>query len=392
MRPLTPRQQEIYDAYRDCNFSEKKTCKYLAKKKAISTTCLRKHLLLCAKKGWSVDADTFCEQAPVGFELTKSTIQVNSEGQVVQRWDRVSPALSDIDDFLEHLDARTPVLASPILGPEKFSENLMLEWKLMDHHMGMYSWAAETGASYGIEMAQFLIEQAARAVFGSHGHVARTVIVLGGDTFHSDNRDGKTEKSGHSLSVEGRYEESLDAAYAAMTTAIDIALQKSDQVDVIILSGNHDWHTAKGFSRTLAAHYRSCDRCHVDISPGQHKFVRWGNNYYMYTHGDTAPANRLATYMLNHIIDNDITGIRRKLVRKAHLHKRGRVVPPGLIEENGVIIETYPTMAAPEAYSVEAAYCQCRATVAEVYHKEYGMRSRMELGVNELMESWPEAA
>ncbi len=392
MRPLTPRQKEIYDTFHELNGSEKKTIKFFEKKEKISITGLRKHLYLCAKKGWPLDADKFCEQAPVGFEMTKSTLQVNGKGEIVQRWDRISPALANLDSFFEYLDARTPVLAEHIPGPEEFSENLMLEWKLMDHHLGMYAWGAETGAQYGIETAKFLIQQAARSIFGSHGPVAKTVIVLGGDTLHADNRSGLTEKSGHSLSVEGRYEESVDAAYAAMTTAIDIALQRSDEVVVIILKGNHDWHSSIGLSRTLAAHYRNNPRCHVDISPGQHKFQRWGSTYYMYTHGDTAPANRLASYMLNHIIDNNITGIKRKLVRKGHLHKRGRVIPPGLVEEDGVIIELYPTMAAPEAYSVEAAYCQCRATIAEVYHKKHGMRSRMELGVDELMEAWPLAA
>ena len=106
----------------------------------------------------------------------------------------------------------------------------------------------------------------------------------------------------------------------------------------------------------------------------------------MYTHGDTGTDKRLASYVMNYIIKNGIPGVERIYIRKAHLHKAGKTFPPGLVEEDGVIIEHFRTLVAPDSFSHEQAYSQVRATVANMWHERYGQRSRMELGVAELME------
>ena len=72
-------------------------------------------------------------------------------------------------------------------------------------------------------------------------------------------------------------------------------------------------------------------------------------------------------------------------VRAGHLHKRGRQTPPGLVEEDGVVIEIFPTLAAADAWAAEEAYSNIRATVCNLWHKEFGQRSRIELGVKELL-------
>ena len=104
----------------------------------------------------------------------------------------------------------------------------------------------------------------------------------------------------------------------------------------------------------------------------------------MASHGDTG-SKRLASYMMNHIIRNNLTGIERMYVRAGHLHKRGRTTPAGLTEEDGVIVELFPTLAPADAWAAEEAYSNVRATVANLWHREWGQRSRIELGIKELM-------
>ena len=378
----TDRQKEIHALYRqlNCNSSA------VAKQTGLTVTAVNKHLFYAARNGLDVTLYNYSEVAPAGWSSYARSV-LHKDGDIKLVWDKIRPDELNLQQFWKFLEDRTPTLKTIFPCPNDYDENLCLEWKLMDHHLGMHSWAKETGSNYGIKEAQFLIESAASKIFEKISGVQKAIIVLGGDNMHADNRSAQTERSKFHLDVDNRYEKSVDGIYSSMVTAIDISLTKSKEVEIIVLSGNHDYHSAINLSRILKAHYRNEPRINVNTSPGKHKFSRWGNNYFMYSHGDTASANRLSAFLLNHIIDNEIHGIKRKLVRKGHVHKSGKVFPPGLVEEDGVIIETFPTLAAPDSYSAESAFVGSRVTVAEIWHKKYGQRSRMELGVDELMDT-----
>lgn len=66
-------------------------------------------------------------------------------------------------------------------------------------------------------------------------------------------------------------------------------------------------------------------------------------------------------------------------MRQGHLHKRGSVTTPDASEIDSVLLETFPILAAPDAYAAEAAYISKKATVANLWHQKYGQRSRLEL-------------
>jgi len=382
-REPTERQIEVNEVYHSLNCNVKATARYFDK----TRNSISKTLLGGAINGLVVSPDKSSPVAPPGWSTRKKTVQYNKKG-IVQVWDKLVPDEIDLKGLWRFLEERTPAAKIKLDPPKTFDKNLCLEWKLMDHHLGMHSWAKETGSNYGIKEARFLIESAAQKIFSLSGPVQKAIIVLGGDNIHADNRSAVTEKAKHHLDVDNRYEKSIDGIYCSMTTTIDISLTQANELEIIILSGNHDYHSAINLSRILKAHYRNEPRVKVNVSPGKHKFSRWGDNFFMYTHGDTAPAARLATFLLNHIIDKGIQGVKKKFIRKGHVHKRGKVYPAGLTEEDGVIIETFPTLAAPDSWTAENAYSQSRATVAEIYHKKYGQRSRMELGVAELMENF----
>jgi len=380
---LTDRQKEVYDCYHKNNCSEKHSMRELG----ISKMALRSHLFLCTRKGYPVTPNRFIPQAPAGFGLDKSTIQVNAEGEIVQRWDRVSPLSTDLEQIRSYLGSRVSPVQFSIPRPTAVNKNLMLEFLLYDLHLSMHSWAKQTGAAYDTDIARSLMIRAAERIYAQCGRVAESVIILGGDNFHTDNRANVTEKSKHHLDVDTRYQRSIEALTEAAVTAIDIALIQSGRVKVVVLSGNHDYHSAVALSLILGAYYRDNDRVEIDTSPSKHKFHRFGSNYFLYTHGDTGTDKRLAGYLLNHLVDHDITGIRRKYVRKGHLHKRGRAVVPGIIEEDGVVIEMFPTLAAPDAFAHEQAYSQMRATAYNLWHERYGKRAGGEVCVGELCEA-----
>lgn len=378
---LTERQQQVYDSYLDNGCS----VQAVSDKLDIQETSVIKHLYYIAKKGFYITPDQTSPVAPAGWSSEKRTVQYKDEhGHIV--WDRIKPDEIQTEKLWKFLEDRTPVLKEIIKAPENFDEHLCLEWKLIDHHLGMHAWAKEVGEDYNIKIASDLISRSAKKIFGVWGNVAKSIIVLGGDNIHADNRNAVTEKSNHHLDMDTRYAKMIDCIYTSMVTAIDIGLSKSKEVLVVVLSGNHDYHSALNLARILNAHYRNNKRVTVDISPSKHKFTRWGNTMFMFTHGDTGTNKRFATFFLNYIIENNISGIKRKLIRRGHDHKQKKEIPAGLIEEDGVLIEHFPTLAPRDAYSYDAAYSNTRATVAELHHDQYGQVGRRELGIMELME------
>lgn len=385
MTKLTKRQRQCAKAYQELGSIQKAADSIGINYKTVWYH-LKQHE---ARTGQLLSPEDFHEHSPIGYLPGKTTQEIrytDEGGEVVREWLRSEPSAQDYEMFLTWLEKRTPNLKATLKKPKEHRKDLMLEWMLMDHHLGMHSWAKETGADYSIKLAQTLINNAAAKIFELHGPVQKAVIVLGGDNQHADNRSNVTEKSGYTLDVDTRYAKMVDAMWASMVTAIDIALTKAMEVEVLILSGNHDFHSAINLSRILAAHYRDVPRVTINTSPEKHKFLRWGTTAFMYTHGDTGTPNRLAGYMLNWLIDAGWTGIERKLVRKGHLHKKGKLTPPGLTEESGVAIEMFPTLAAPDAYAHEQAFVSQRATIANMWHANHGLRSRIELGVRELLE------
>jgi hypothetical protein len=96
--------------------------------------------------------------------------------------------------------------------------------------------------------------------------------------------------------------------------------------------------------------------------------------------------NNLASFFLNWLLDNNWTETERRLIRKGHLHKSGKTYPNAVDEVGKVQIEIFPTLASLDAHAFESAYTSQRATIANLWHKEHGLRSRTELSVRELLD------
>ena len=112
----------------------------------------------------------------------------------------------------------------------------------------------------------------------------------------------------------------------------------------------------------------------------------------MSTHGDVS-AKRIGSYALQQAIRRGYAGDKdmRLYVRMGHLHKREKRVPELLVEDDGVVIERFPTLAAMEAYSIEGAYTSVRATAARLWHKEHGVFGGREITLGEILERFPYA-
>lgn len=382
---LTEAQRAAVHAYFDANFSERAASKALG----ISRQAIRQHLWLAHKKGVIVAPDTYCEQAPAGFELTHGTLHIVN-GEVRQEWPRIKPAVST-EQLAAYLASRVPVSRLKLPKVRQANDNLMLEWPLYDAHHGMLAWEKETGSAYDTKISRHLQVSAGKILYENFGPIKKAVIILGGDNQTTDNRYGLTEKSGHSVDRDSRFQKMTWCSYEAAVSCIEVAAQFAEEVLVIVLSGNHDYHSAIHLTIQLHAHFRNLPQIAIDISPEKHRFYSWGMNVFMASHGDV-PDKRIGIFALQQAIRKGYaTNEQMRLyVRLGHLHKAGRKTPDMLTEEDGVIIERFPTLAAQEAYAIDAGYTNLRTTSANLWHRDYsGRRGLRDITVGEILERYP---
>jgi len=382
---LTDKQKAAVLAYHENNSSERAAAKALG----ISKQAIRQSLFLAQRKGALLKPDSYCEHAPAGFEMTHGTLHI-IDGEVKQSWPRIKPAIST-EDLAEYLSQRIPISTLKLPELRQCNENLMCEWPVFDAHHGMLAWAAETGNDYDHKISRHLQIGAGKIIFGAFGPIQKATIILGGDNQTSDNKSGMTEKSGNIVDRDSRFQKMIWCSYEAAVSCIEIAANFAQQVEVIVLSGNHDYHSALHLTIQLHAHFRAQKRITINISPAKHRFYTWGKNVFMATHGDISE-KRIGSFALQQTIrqgfafDPDM----RLHVRMGHLHKAGRKTPDMLVEEDGVIIERFPTLAATEAYAVDAAYTSLRTTSATLWHKDYpGRQGLRDVTVGEILERFP---
>jgi hypothetical protein len=358
---LTDRQIEIYSAYTesDCNEVE------VAEKFGITTESVRKTLYLCAKKGKKLTPDKFCPEAPPGFGMTFSTIHTRN-GEIVNRWDRIKPLEVNSEISIEYLSHRVPVNNFDIKPPTKIDHEMMLEWTLADLHYGMYAWGRETGEDYDIKIARDLLLDSGSDIFSRSGKIKKVVLVLAGDNIHSDFKSNQTEMHHHPLDVDGRYAKVIETGIDMFATAIEMCLMYAELVEVIVLFGNHDNHSSVWLQYTLHYYFRNEYRVSVNLSPSKERYNFWGCTGIIYHHGNMTKPERIANELLLHIAKNDIRGIRFFYAKQAHLHREE------IKDINGVTFEYIPSPVAKDSFAAHSLYSAKRATVATLFHTEYG--------------------
>lgn len=381
----TPNQLRVSEAYKANGNNVSDTAKALG----MDRGCVKKALFDGHLNGLTVQTQ-YCKHLPAGVGLKGASVYVNKDGDITGTWYKGGALAHDPEDFAEFLTQRTPISKVKFPSVKNCNKSLMLEWPVYDSHHGMLAWAKETGEDYDTKISRHLQIGAGKILFKSFGKVKRITLIFGGDNQTADNRSGVTEKSHNSLDTDSRFSNMAWCSYESNVACIDMAVRFADEVHVIVISGNHDWHSAIHLTIQLHAHYRNTAKVKVDISPEEHRFYSWGSTVFMATHGDT-PAKRIPAYGLQRAIRKGyaVDPNMRLYVRMGHLHKRGKSTPDMLGEEDGVIIERFPTLAAQEAYSVKGAYTSCRATLARTFHKKNGKQGSREITVGEILDTYP---
>ena len=140
-----------------------------------------------------------------------------------------------IREALEGMDA-----AEPVVAPETVMADLCAVYPLMDAHVGMMAWGRETGSQdYDLDHAAKDMRHAFAKILALTPAAEQSILLIGGDYFHSDDTLAETPANRHKLDVDGRFWKVLDVGIAIIAETILHLLQKHARVHVRVLRGNH---------------------------------------------------------------------------------------------------------------------------------------------------------
>ena len=307
-------------------------------------------------------------KTPDGF-IVKGTSTLYKDGEAVLQWQKTSledqayhEAMREaIEDITKIADGK----AKPRKAPAIVNGDIMAVYPIGDAHIGLYSWAAEAGDDFNLDIAKDDLVGAMKRLVDSSPNAKEALIVDVGDFYHADNQSNETTHSKNKLDVDTRWAKVLQVGLLAFVELIYLALEKHDTVKVINAIGNHNEHSAIYLSTFLAAWFRNEPRVKIDESPAMFRYHQFGKTLLGITHGHTAKAPDLGEIMAADCEDIwSETKYRHWLT--GHIHH------DSVKEFRTCKVESFRTLAAKDAWHSASGYRSGRDMKCIVFHKEFG--------------------
>jgi len=279
---ITARQQEILDAYQK-HGGYRTAAAFLG----CDHATVRDVVKIAERKGFApwLAGGTI----PDHMRLAKTTVQLNADGGVEREWRRLEPRVEKLADIVEGLCEKVKGKGRVPVRPSRKTDtdDILFELDIYDAHVGMYADERETlDGNYDCDIAAKRMVEAAEGIARRATRPGKVVLVFGGDMLHADNRSNTTEASKNALDVDTRYHRVVEYVISACREVVQIAASIGAQVEVVVLEGNHSWHSEIWLARVLSAYYEACSNVTVHIAPTPRKHMVFGDNLLVWTHGD----------------------------------------------------------------------------------------------------------
>lgn len=307
------------------------------------------------------------------MRVSGTSTLVNAEGNVVLQWvkelrsdnEREAAFRAAVDEMARALP-RVPAIPAPA----KCYDSLCTVYTLTDAHVGMKSWAQETGEDWDLGIAEEVLTGCFYHLVGSAPKSKVAIVNQLGDFLHADGLVPATPTSGHILDMDSRFQKVVEAAVRILRKIVAAALKKHDQVRLYLHEGNHDPASSVWLRTLFSAIYEDEPRVHVETSPSPYIAYRHGKVMLGFHHGHLAKKTSLPLLFAAKYPEIWGATPRGRYVHVGHLHHVDEKEHPG------VTVIQHPTLAAPDAYSARGGWLSRRQATAITYHSEFGEYAR----------------
>jgi len=237
---------------------------------------------------------------PAGHTIKGVSALVDSNNRIVQQWIKTKEETqTDLIAAIKEEFEQYRGAAKLVKPPKETFSDLMQVYPVCDPHIGMLSWAPETGQSNDLKIGVDRVDAGLQRLISLAPAAETAVIIQTGDFLHADSQTNTTPASGHQLDVDGRSQKVKLAGVQLLRRSIDYALQKHSRVIVKNLKGNHDPESAAWLNIALGLFYCNEPRVEIDLDDGNNDIWLhlFGVNYIGATHGHTMKPERMAMVM-----------------------------------------------------------------------------------------------
>lgn len=349
-----------------------------ALKLGISRSALRDRLScvnsLAARRGYSPDND-WHHPVPDGHKIKGISTFYDEEGKPVRQWVKSqTDEERQFEILIERLENATKNLPKfkPTKPPASADQNLLSLLTITDFHLGMYSWQAETGEDWSVEIARDVFLNSIYDMIQASPKSGTGLLCQLGDFLHWDGILSVTPSSGHILDADTRYGKLVELSMLVMAQAITMMLKKFDKVVVISAEGNHDISGSIWLRKYIKHRFANEPRLEVI----DNEFP-----YYAYLHGETMLAfhhgHKMKLAQLHKLFASEPRF--REMWGKAnytYIHT-GHYHHERVIEDGGAIAEMHPTLSGRDAYAARGGWVSRRGAKIITYDKFDGEVARV---------------
>lgn len=313
------------------------------------------------------------------FTVKGTTTLFNSKGEQIIKWVKTERERDPevIRRMFEAMVEDLPQLPPRRPNLTEYSDDLLSVIPFGDPHIGLHSWAEETGEDFDLKIAERDLCAAVDHLIHTAPPTKECLIANLGDYFHADNMDAETWRSGHKLDVDTRWAKVLRIGIKAMRQCIESALSNHERVTVINAIGNHDDHSSIFLTIALSHIYENEPRVTINHLPRAVHFYEFGKVMLAVTHGHSIKMKDLKDVAADE--EGEMWGRTKfRYGLTGHIHHDSSK------ELRGMKIESFRTLAARDHYAASHGYKSGRDMKAILYHREFGEVARHTVSIQML--------
>ncbi len=349
--------EEARRVYEECGCNQRKA----AEKLNIARSTLQGRLAKAAKTG--NDGLAF-KPVPFGHSVKGVSTYYGEDGQPKGQWIKTRVDQVSIEDLIEYFkDAFREYdgASLPVTSPSWNDANQLTIYPVVDAHVGMLAWGAETGVDWDQKIAEGVIIDTYGKLISQSQPSETALIVNLGDLFHINDSKNVTPASGHLLDVDSRYQKIIYTGVRIMLKIIEMALTKHKHVILRNTAGNHDTDSCVALNVALSLFFSNNPRVTIEDSPRQLWAYQFGNTLLGFYHSHTMKPDRAAMALACEY-SKEWGKSKYRMMMHGHYHSE-------MVKEVGnVRVEGFQTLAARDEYAASSGYCSGRSATAITIH------------------------
>jgi hypothetical protein len=295
-------------------------------------------------------------------------------GETVMQWIKTREDNAELEQqaAFEALKSELPRAEPRVLNTVStlLSERLASLLVVTDYHMGMYSWAEETGAAWDMQIAEDLLVNWFSRALASTPDSALGILAQLGDFLHYDSLDAVTPTAKNQLDADSRAQKMIRVGIRVLRRCVNMMLGKFPRVIVLMAEGNHDIISSAWLREAFKVIYENEPRVTIDVRPDPYYAVQWGQTGLFFHHGHLKKVEQLDRVFARKF--REIYGSSVKCYgHVGHMHHK-------LVVETALMpIEQHPTLAASDSHASRHGYMSDRAASVITYDREFGEVGRV---------------